>query len=74
MSECLKSSEKIIIFLSNDMFTQDETKADWSDTSLSLSLTLCKPTIIILLDTIEPEVLSRRKDLRAALKVSKQLL
>jgi len=71
MSECLKSSEKIIIFLSNDMFTQDETKTDWSDTSLSLSLALCKPTIIILLGTVEPEVLSRRKDLRAALKVSK---
>ncbi|XP_067931277.1 interleukin-18 receptor 1-like [Watersipora subatra] len=65
----LKASDKVIAFLSNDMFEEEQKACDWSDVSLSLSLALNKRTIIFLLEDIDMDRLKNRKNIKAALKI-----
>ncbi|XP_067930829.1 uncharacterized protein [Watersipora subatra] len=65
----LKASDKVIAFLSNDMFEEEQKACDWSDVSLSLSLALNKRTIIFLLENIDMDRLKNRKNIKAALKI-----
>lgn len=70
IGESLRSSKRVVAFLTNDMFRTDQKLAhDWSDVSLSLSLALNKHLIIIMLEDIDHSLLRSRKDVKAALKV-----
>ncbi|XP_067933549.1 interleukin-1 receptor accessory protein-like [Watersipora subatra] len=65
----IKSSRKVVAFLSNDMFREEQGAHDWSEVSLSLSLALNKPTMLVLLEEIDFDILTKRKEIKSALQV-----
>ena len=66
----ISSSQKVVVFLSNNLFELDDNAPNWLDMSLSLSLSLNKQMIIFILEDLDEKVLNSRKDVKAALKVN----
>ena len=70
----ISSSQKVVVFLSNNLFELDDNAPNWLDMSLSLSLSLNKQMIIFILEDLDEKVLNSRKDVKAALKVNFKII